>query len=95
MDSVNRWEAVLRTRFAQRIMAGTKRCPSIPETRWLSATDFLRWIGSHIPEIRNLITVSLEGDDEEIQRAQRNPVLDILREGEDAERFQLMEDCLA
>jgi hypothetical protein len=33
MDSVNRWEAVLRTRFAQRIMAGTKRCPSIPETR--------------------------------------------------------------
>jgi hypothetical protein len=39
--------------------------------------------------------VYLEGDDEEIQRARRNPVLDILREGEDAERFQLMDDCLA
>ena len=39
--------------------------------------------------------VYLEGDDEEIQRARRNPVLDILREGDDAERFQLMEDCLA
>jgi hypothetical protein len=53
MDSVNLWEAVLRTRFTQRIMAGTKRCPSIPTTRWLYATDFLRWIGSHIPQIRN------------------------------------------
>jgi hypothetical protein len=69
MDSVNRWEAVLRTRFAQRIMAGTKRCPSIPKTRWLYAIDFLRWIGSHIPEIRNLIMVYLEGDDEGTQRA--------------------------
>jgi hypothetical protein len=39
--------------------------------------------------------VDLDGDDEEIQRARRNSVLDILREGEDAERFQLMKDCLA
>ena len=30
-----------------------------------------------------------------MQRARRNSVLDILREGDDAERFQLMEDCLA
>jgi hypothetical protein len=46
-------------------------------------------------EIRNLMMVYLEGDDEEIERPRRNPVLDILREDEDAERFQLMEDCLA
>jgi hypothetical protein len=39
--------------------------------------------------------VYLEGDDEEIQRTRRNPILDVLREGEDADPFRLMEDCLA
>jgi hypothetical protein len=39
--------------------------------------------------------VYLESDDEEVQRARRNPVLDILAQGDEAQRFQLMEDCLA
>jgi hypothetical protein len=95
MDSMSRCKAVLRTGFAQQILAGTKRCPSIPKSRWLDATDSLRSIGSHIPEIRNLIMVCLEDEEEEIQRVRRNPVFDIVREGDDAERFQLMEDCLS
>jgi hypothetical protein len=33
IECVSRWEAVLRTRFAPRIMRGTERCPSIPKTR--------------------------------------------------------------
>jgi hypothetical protein len=76
-------------------MTGTRLCPSIPKTRWLVVTDSLRWIGAHIQQIQVLITIYLEADDEEVRRARRNPVLDIVAEGRTSEQFQVMEDCLA
>jgi hypothetical protein len=76
------------------VMAETKHCPSIPKTRWLYATDSLRWIQVHIPNIQIIITVYRNGDDLEIQRA-RNPVLNILAADHDDDQFQAMEDCLS
>jgi hypothetical protein len=76
-------------------MVGTQRCPSIPKTRWRYAADSLRWIVSQVPQLRNLRLVYREGDEEEGRRARRNPLLDILREDDDAEQFHLMGHCLA
>jgi hypothetical protein len=75
-------------------MAGTKHCLSIPKTRWLYATDSLRWIQAHMPDIQSLITVYRNGNDLDIRRARRNPVLNILAEDHDDDEFQAMEDCL-
>jgi hypothetical protein len=87
------WEAVSRPDLVWRTLAGMKRCPSILETHCIHATDSLHWIGSHPPEVRNLIMVDLEG--EEVHRAPRFPVWDILAERDHAKEFQLMEDCIA
>jgi hypothetical protein len=85
IESVNRWHVVFRTGLGRRIRTVVKRCPSIRKTRWLCAPDSFRWIGSHLREIGNVIMVYLEGDDEEIHLPRRNPLLDILAEGGDAE----------
>jgi hypothetical protein len=95
METMAHWQAVFRTEFARLIMAATKHCPSIPKTRWLYATDSFLWIQAHIPDIQSLITVYRNGDDLEIQRARRNPVLNILAEDHDDDQFQAMEDCLS
>jgi hypothetical protein len=95
IEGIGRWEAVLRTRFARGVVTGTRRCPSIRQTRWLCVTDSLCWIGSHIQQIQALIIVYLEADDEELRRARRNPVLDIVADGRASEQFQVMENCLA
>jgi hypothetical protein len=95
IEGIGRCEAVLRTRFARGVMTGTRSCPSIPETRWLNVTDSLRWVGFHIQQIHALMAIYLEADDEEVHRARRNAVLDIVTEGRASEQFEVMEDCLA
>jgi hypothetical protein len=95
IEGLGRREAVVQTRFARGMMTSTRRCPSIPNTRWLYVTDSLRWIGSHIQQIQALITIYPEADDEEVRRARWNPVLDIVAEGRASEQFRVMEDCLA
>jgi hypothetical protein len=94
MATLSGWEAVFRTSFARRVMPGTKRCPSVPKTRWLYATDSLRWISTHLQDIRSLVAIYREADDEEIRRLKRNPILDLLGEDDVEEQFQAMADCL-
>jgi hypothetical protein len=95
METMARWQPVLRTEFAQLIMAGTKHCLSIPKTRWLYTTDSLRWIQTHIPDIQNLIKLYRNGNNLEIQRVRRNLALNILAEDHDDDQFQAMENCLS
>jgi hypothetical protein len=94
MDILSRWEAVFRTRFARRVMKCRPRCPSIPKTRWLYATDPLRWIAEHISDIQTLIQLYQTGEDAEINRAHRNHALDILSEADHIQQFKILDDAL-
>jgi hypothetical protein len=54
-------------------------------------TTFVRSVAG----IETLITVDREGYDAEIRRAHRNPALDVLAEGDHADQFHAMNDCLS
>jgi hypothetical protein len=94
MEILSRWEAVFRTRFARRATQCKPRCPSIRKTRWLYATGPLQWLLAHFTEIQNLIAIYHEGDDEEMQRAHRNPVLAILSDEICIQHFPKIADAL-
>jgi hypothetical protein len=81
---------MIGTGLAWEAMSGMKCYPSIPDHIFHIPDPI-----SHILEMRNLMMVDLEFDEEEIQLARRDPMLDILAEDEDAEIFQFIKDCLA